>query len=170
MKTVTHEDQSTVIDEVCCAELDTRLWNNVEHKWTNKIFLKDSVPEVFHIPLPGSYHKVVTRMWKKAEEAGAAAAPKDFMLLAYDPTPFKSELLMSITKEIPGEEIVKLSGKFISKVFDGPYNNVPKFMKEMNGYLASLRKTAKKHYFYFAYCPKCAKKYGHNLIVDIAEV
>lgn len=77
---------------------------------------------------------------------------------------------MAITKEIPGEENVKLSGNFISKVFDGPYNNVPSYMKEMNEYLASVNKAAKKYYFYYAYCPKCAKKYGHNYIVALAEV
>jgi hypothetical protein len=33
---------------------------------------------------------------------------------------------MTVTKEIPGAENVQLSGTFLSKVFDGPYNAVPK--------------------------------------------
>lgn len=156
--------------EECCPEFDPTLWNNVEHKWEDKLFLKDSVPEIFHIPLPGVYGKAITRMWKKAEDAGAAPDRKDFLLLAYDPSPFKGELYMAITKEIPGEENVRLSGNFISKVFDGPYNKVPTYIKEMNGYLADKRKVAKKYYFYFAYCPKCAVKYGHNYIVALAQV
>lgn len=165
--------QETAVAEernVCCPEFNPSRRDNKRHVWLNKIFLKDSVPELFHIPLPSVYGKVITRMWKKADEAEVLPAPDDFLLLAYDPSPFKSELLLAINKEIPGEDNVKLSGTYMSKVFDGPYNHVPTYLKEMNGYLASLKLKAMKHYFYFAYCPQCAKKYGHNYIVDVAEV
>ena len=156
--------------DVCCPKFDPALWEDKKHVWKNKLFLKDSVPELFHIPLPTMYGKVITRMWKKAEEAGAAPPREEFLMLAYDPSPFKGELLLSIRKEIPNEENVRLTGTFMSKVFDGPYNNVPRFMKQMDEYLAGKNLKAKKHYFYFAYCPECAKKYGHNYMVDLAEV
>jgi hypothetical protein len=170
MKTLA--DEKPILDEskVCCPEFDPVPWENKKHVWNDKLFLKDSVPELFHIPLPSMYAKVITRMWDKVNLYSAAPETKDFLLLAYDPSPFKSELLMAITKEIPGEETVKLSGTFFSKVFDGPYNKVPKYIKEMDGYLATLKLKARKHYFYYAYCPDCAKKYGHNYIVAIAEV
>lgn len=171
MKTTVQENEPiTVSDELCCPEFDPAPWENKEQTWNNKLFLKDSVPELLHIPLPGIYGKAITHMWKKAQDAGAAPDLKDFLLLAHDPSPFKGELYMSITKEIPGEENVRLSGTFISKVFDGPYNKVPSYIKETDKYLASINKTAKKYYFYYAYCPKCAKKYGHNYIVALAEV
>lgn len=170
MKPMTQENPVLEESEVCCPEFDRSPWDNKKHVWSDKLFLKDSVPELFHIPLPSMYGKVITRMWKKANDAGAAPDLKDFLLLAYDPSPFKGELFLAITKEIPGEENVKLSGTYMSKVFDGPYNQVPKYIKEMEGYLASLKMKAKKYYFYYAYCPKCAKKYGHNYIVALAEV
>jgi len=31
-------------------------------------------------------------------------------------------------------------------------------------------KTARKYYFYFNTCPKCAKAYGHNYAVALAQV
>jgi hypothetical protein len=77
---------------------------------------------------------------------------------------------MNVTKEVPGAENVKLNGTFITKVFDGPYGSVPRYLKEFYGYLDSIGKKAKKIYFYFATCPKCAKKYGHNYIIAFAEV
>jgi hypothetical protein len=77
---------------------------------------------------------------------------------------------LAITKEIPGEEIARFSGTYMSKVFDGLYSDVSKYVKEMDGHLASLKMKAKKHYFYFAYGPKCTKKYRHNYIVALAEV
>jgi hypothetical protein len=170
MKTMTQENAVLEESDVCCPEFDSTRWNNKKHMWSNKLFLKDSVPELFHIPLPSMYGKVITRMWDKAHNAGAAPDIKDFLLLTHDPSPFKGELFLAITKEIPGEENVRISGTFMSKVFDGPYNHVPKYVKEMDGYLASLKMKAKKYYFYYAYCPKCAKKYGHNYIVTVAEV
>ena len=109
-------------------------------------------------------------MWKKAQDAGASPETKDFLLLAYDPSPWKSELYLNVTKEVPGAENVKLTGTFISKVYDGPFNNVPKYIKDFEGYLKGQNKTAKKYYFYYTTCPKCAKKYGHNYIVAFAEV
>jgi effector-binding domain-containing protein len=170
MKTMTQENPVLEESDVCCPVFDPALWNNKRHEWSNKLFLKDSVPEIFHIPLPSMYGKVITRMWEKANDTGAVPALKDFLLLAHDPSPFKSELFMAITKEIPGEENVRLSGTYMTRVFDGPYNHVPKYIKEMDGYLASLKLKAKKYYFYYAYCPKCSKKYGHNYIVAFAEV
>ena len=170
MKTTMEENDILTESDVCCPVFDPVPWDNKKHKWEEKLFLKDSVPELFHFPLPSMYGKVITRMLKKATDANAAPDMKDYLLLAHDPSPFKSELFLSITKEIPGEQTVKISGTFLSRVFDGPYNHVPKYMKEMDGYLASLKLKAKKYYFYFAYCPKCAKKYGHNYIVALAEV
>ncbi len=170
MKTATEENVVLEKRDECCPVFDPTPWDHKKHVWSNKLFLKDSVPELFHIPLPSSFSKVITRMWKKVNDAGAAPETKDFLMLAHDPSPFKGELFLAVTKEIPDEEIVKFSGTYMSKVFDGPYNGVPKYIKEMDGYLASLKMKAKKYYFYYAYCPKCAKKYGHNFIVAFAEV
>jgi hypothetical protein len=170
MKTISEENVVLEENDVCCPEFDPTPWENKKHIWTDKLFLKDSIPELFHIPLPSMYSKVITRMWEKAHDAGAEPEKKDFLLLAHDPSPFKGELFLAITKEISGEENVKLSGTFMTKVFDGPYNHVPKYIKEMDGYLALLKMKAKKYYFYYAYCPKCAIKYGHNYIVAFAQV
>jgi hypothetical protein len=156
--------------DVCCPEFHPELWDGKKHVWSERLFLKDAVPEVFHIPLPNAYKRVITRMWKKIEAADAAPDKNDQLLLTYDPTPFKGVLLISIRKEIPNEEMVRLTGTFMSKVFEGPYNQVPKFMKETDTWLAAQNLKAKRHFIHYAYCPLCAKKYGHNYIVDVAEV
>jgi hypothetical protein len=122
------------------------------------------------MPLPGMIGKMIERQWKKAEDAGAAPDLKDFLWLAYDPSPWKSEHFIHVTKEVPGAENVKLSGTFLTKVFDGPFNQVPKWIKEMEIFVKSQGKEVKKHYFYFTTCPRCAKKYGHNYVVAFSEV
>lgn len=157
-------------EEICCAVFDPEQWDNVRHHWEQKLFLKDSVPEFFHIPLPGTYAKAITRMWDIAEKAGAAPDRKDFLLLAHDPSPFKGELYMSITKDISGQKTVKLTGTFLSRVYEGPYGDVPRCLRKTDAYLTVNGMMSKKYYVNFPYCPKCAKKYGHNYIVVVAEV
>jgi hypothetical protein len=58
----------------------------------------------------------------------------------------------------------------MSKVFTGNYNAIPKFIKEMNVYLKSKNKKPKNYYVHYAYCPKCAKKYGGNKMILFARV
>jgi hypothetical protein len=155
----------------CCPPFDTKPWDEVRHEWENKLFLKKTIPQLFHIPLPGVLNKAISQMWAEAQKYGVAPEIKDFLLLTYDPSPWKSELYLTITKEIPGEpDLVKLSGTFISKVFDGPYQNIPKYILDMESFLQDQGKKAQKYYFYFTTCPKCAKKYGHNYIVGFAEI
>ncbi|MGE5348665.1 MAG: hydrolase, partial [Actinomycetota bacterium] len=65
---------------------------------------------------------------------------------------------------------VTISGNFISRTFDGDYNAIPKFIRVMDQYLAESGKKAKDYYVHYAYCPKCAKKFGHNYMILFAEV
>lgn len=161
---------SVMESAACCPKFDTTAWEEKTHVWKDKLFIKDVVPQVFHIPLPWSMNRTIQRMWNKALEAKATTELNDFLLLAYDPSPWKSEFYMAVTDEIPGTENIKMSGTFFSKVFDGPYNAVPKWIKEMEKYVVSKGKLSKKYYFYYTTCPKCAKLYGHNYVVAFVEV
>ena len=155
---------------ICCLRFDPVPWDNQTHIWKDRVFIKDSLPQLFHIPLPRTFASTIGRMWKTAQDAGAATSVQDFLLLNYDPTPWKGVFLMAVNHEVPGVENVKLSGTFQSKVFDGPHNAVPRYIKQMNAHLAQQGKVARNQYFYYTTCPRCATKYGHNYIVDFAEL
>jgi len=45
-----------------------------------------------------------------------------------------------------------------------------KFAKAMTEFVKSKGKTLEKLYFYYPYCPGCAKKYGKNYVVILAKV
>jgi len=62
-----------------------------------------------HMPLPGTFGRKVGRMWKKIEDAGANPDTKDFIMLATESSPWKGELYINVTKEVPNAENVKLS-------------------------------------------------------------
>ena len=68
------------------------------------------------------------------------------------------------------QEMVRLSGNYMTKVFEGPYKNAPQWEKEMQAYVRSKGKQPGKVYFFYTTCPKCAKAYGKNYVVGIAEV
>lgn len=154
----------------CCPEVDTSRWDKQIHEWKDKIFIKGSIPLCYHMPLPGKVKKVITRLWDQAQAGGDTTEEKDWLLLANDPSPWKGEYLLAVSKEIPGARNVKLTGTFFSQVFDGPYSGAPRYIKQMNKELQEQNKKAKEYYFYYTTCPKCAKKYGHNYIVGFAEV
>ncbi len=155
----------------CCPKFDTTKWDDKEFTWHDKLFIQDSIPQFMHMPLPFMYGKKITKMWDMATKAGAVGDQSyDFLLLAYDPSPWKSELYLAVNKEVDGIENVRISGDFYSKVFDGPFNKVPEWIKEMEEILTKKGKKSGKYYFYYTTCPKCAKKYGHNYVVAVVEL
>lgn len=153
----------------CCPPFDPVPWDDKSFIWKDKLFIKDTMRVFLHMPWPPSIAKLMLKMWNLAKDTDAAPEINDFLILATDPTPWKTEYYMAVTKEIPGADNVKLSGNFLTKVFDGPYNSVPKWIKIMEQYAASKGKKIKRHYFHYTTCPKCAKKYGHNYVVAFTE-
>ncbi|MFC1875119.1 hydrolase [Chloroflexota bacterium] len=157
-------------DTQCCPKFDPEPWQEKEIIWKDKLFVKDTMMQFMHMPLPGTFGKKVGRMCKKIEDIGANPDIKDFIMLATESSPWKGEVYINATKEVPDAENVKLSGTFLTRVFDGPYSAIPKWAKEMTEYVAQKGKTIKKYYFYYTTCPKCAKIHGHNYVVAFAEV
>lgn len=158
----------SIVPTGCCPVFDPKSLDKKTHYWKNKLFLKTDVIQFMHIPL--NMGPVVTKAWNTIQEANAQPKDKDFLMLAYDPSPWKSELYFTITKSVPGANNVRISGEFFSKVFDGPYQDVPKWMAEMENWAKSKNKKIEKQYFFYTYCPKCAKAYGHNYCVAFAKI
>ena len=54
-------------------------------------------------------------------------------------------------------------------MFEGPYSASGRWAKEMRAALAAEGHDAKKLYFWYTTCPRCAKAYGKNYTVLLAE-
>ena len=159
------------MEKECCPKFNPSKWNEKTFVWKNKPFIRESIPTLFHIPFPPMIGKKITKMMNLANEAKKVSANKeDVLILFRDPSAFKSEIYFSVTGEVKNATNAKISGTFISKVFAGGYNSVPKFIKQMNEYLEKKGKKAKDYYIHYTYCPKCAKKYGNNYMIIFAEV
>jgi effector-binding domain-containing protein len=155
--------------DICCPKFNPKGWDGKELVWKNKPFVKDKVCCLFHIPL--NFGKVITRMWKKVQDAKAQPEEyEDWLLLSHDVSLWKSIQYLAVSKSVEGMENVKLSGRYLTKVFEGPYKDAGKWYKEMQEYVKSKKKVAKNIYFNYTTCPKCAKKYGKNYVVLFAEI
>jgi len=99
---------------------------------------------------------VIKRAWENIKKAGAEPAMDEWMMLSYDPSPWRGEHYFSVTKEVPGAENVKLSGTFLTKVFEGPFKEAGKWFKQMEEYVEgkglelSLRLLTKNRFRYSA--------------------
>jgi hypothetical protein len=111
------------------------------------------------------------KMHKSARNSDATIPDKtEALVLFHDPSAFKSEIYYSVTKEVEGANNTSISGTFIACVFDGPYNGIPGYVREMEIFLKEKGQTAKDYYVHYAYCPKCARETGHNYLILFAQV
>lgn len=158
-------------NQECCPKFEVEKWDKKTFNWENKLFLKESIVTLFHIPFPPMIGKKVMKMHSLAEKAEATIPDKtDALILFRDPSAFKSEIYYSVVKHVDGANNTMISGLFVAGVFDGPYNSIPKFIKQMDSYLEEKSQIAKDYYVHYTYCPKCAKEYGHNYMILFALV
>lgn len=150
----------------CCPRFDPRPWDETEFVWNDKRFVKDRVTSFLHIPL--NFGAVMKRNAGPINAAGAF--PEPVVILTDENSLWGADLYIEVTREIPGANMATISGTFLSKVFEGPYRNVRKWIAEMNRYARGKGKTIRKLYFFYTTCPKCAKKYGKNYVVLLAQV
>lgn len=150
----------------CCDPFDPGPWQDKEIVWKDKLFVKDHVLSFLHIPL--DMGKKVVKNMELIEKAGAKAPYQ--LMLTDEKSLWGADIYIDVAKEVPGAEMDKLSGVFLTKVFEGPYQNAGKWAKEMEQYVKAKGKEIKKLYFSYTTCPKCAKAYGKNYVVLFAQI
>jgi len=153
----------------CCPKFNPEKWDGQVFNWYDKPFIKESMITFFHLPFPWILKNKMTKLCQLADSCNSAN-PEEVLLLFHDPSAFKSEIYLSVNKEIAEAKNIKMTGNFVAKVFSGPYRDVPKFIKSMDEYLSQEGKKALDYYIHYAYCPKCAKKYGNNYMIIFARV
>ena len=156
--------------EKCCPVFDPTPYDDKVIQWKDKLFVKDSMRTFMHMPLFGVFGKTVVRMMKKIDGAEAKHDDKDFIMLSCDPSPWKSELFINVTKAVPRANTIQLSGTYLTKVYDAPFKDVRKWVSDLQSHVKTKGKTLKQMYFYYTTCPKCAKEHGHNYVVGFAQV
>jgi hypothetical protein len=151
----------------CCPKFNPEPWNDKEIEFKDKLFVKANTINFLHIPLNmGSMYKKICAKLKQED----AEMKDNYLVLSYDPSPWKGEHYFAVEKDISGEEMARLSGKYLTKVFEEPYKEAGTWVKKMDEFVKSKDKKTKKLYFFYTTCPKCLKHYGKNYVVAFAEV
>ncbi|NNE10419.1 MAG: hypothetical protein HKN20_17795 [Gemmatimonadetes bacterium] len=150
----------------CCPRFNTEGWDEQELRFKDKLFVKAKTRSVFHIPV--NMGTVFPKTFDAIDKAHARRED-EFIVLSHDPTAWTGEHYFSVTGDVPGQEMVKMTGDYLTKVFEGPYRDVPRWEKEMQEFVERKGKRAKKTYFFYTTCPKCAKYYGKNYVVAVSE-
>ncbi len=163
---LTAKNVSSNKEAECCPPFDPALWDNKFFEWNNKKFIKDKVFTLFYMPL--NFGSAMVRLNKKVEAAGAKIP--DWLCLSDHTSKWNMDLYLAVDKEIPNAENTTLSGKFFSKVYEGNFKETGKWCKDFDSYVKSKNMQMQKMYMWYTTCPKCAKKYGKNYVVIVAQI
>jgi hypothetical protein len=150
----------------CCPRFKPGPWQDQELEFDNKLFVKASTVSAFHMPL--NMGSVFARTIAAIEAAHAAGG--GLLVLSHDDSPWHAEHLFAVDKEVPGAEMVRLSGDFLTQVFEGPYKEAPAWAAKMAAHVKERGKHLDTLYFFYTTCPKCARYYGKNYVVGVAKV
>jgi len=153
-------------ESICCQKFEPEPWDKKEFTWENKRFIKGSVFTFFFMPV--NFGGVITKMMKKIDQAGAKSV--DDMGLSDHTSNWNMDLYLAVDQEIPGAKNITLSGKYLSKVYEGDFRNTKKWCDDFEAYGRELNYKVKKWYMWYTTFPKCAKKYGKNYVVIISEI
>lgn len=110
----------------------------------------------------------MTRSVDRIEAAGGT--PEAMTMLTDENSLWGADVYLEVTKDVPGANMAGISGRFLCKLFEGSYGNLRKWIEEMKAFVQSKGKSPQKLYCYYTTCPKCAKKYGKNYVVILAQV
>ena len=153
-------------DFECCPPFDPAPWDDKMTAWEGKKFIKDKVFTLFYMPL--NFGQVMKRLDKSIRDAGATMV--DNVGLSDHTSMWNMDIYIAVDKEINDAENVTLSGKFYSKVYEGPFGDTKKWCKDFEKDVKEKRLELKKMYMWYTTCPKCAKKYEKNYVVIVGSI
>ncbi|MDP7151688.1 MAG: hypothetical protein QGI08_12520 [Paracoccaceae bacterium] len=151
----------------CCPRFKPDGWDGQDIHFDKKRFVKAKTLSIAHIPL--NFGKVFGRVQSAIDKARAGLGD-GYFVLSHDPSAFRGEHYFAVSKDVPGEDMVDLSGDYLTKVFEGPFQDAGKWVAGMEQVAREAGKVPKKVLFFYTTCPKCAKTYGENFVVGFVQV
>ena len=151
----------------CCPRFHPENWDNQDLHFRDKLFVRAKTRSLAHIPL--NMGPVFRKTFRAMEDADAQS-DTNFIVLSRDQSAWSAEHLFAANKEAPQKEMVRVTGDFVTKVFEGPYKEVRRWCEQLSESIEAEGKHVKKTYFFYTTCPKCAKTYGKNYVVGVADI
>ncbi len=153
-------------NQECCPAFNPVSWDGQVQEWKDKPFIKGKVLSFMYMPV--NFGSVMKKLDKVVRDAGATMP--EWLCLSDHTSKWNMDVYLGVDKEIGGATNVKISGKFLSKVYEGPFKDTAKWCKDFENYAKEKGFEVKKWYMWYTTCPKCAKKYGKNYVVVVGQV
>jgi len=153
-------------DQECCPKFDPAPWDGKEFVWDGKKFVKDKVFTFFHMPL--NFGAVMRRLIPKIAAAGAMSP--EGLGLSDHTSKWNMDIYVAVTEDVPGAANVTLSGRYLSKVYEGDFKRTGQWCRDFTAFAAGKGLAVRKLYMWYTTCPKCAKKYGKNYVAIVGEI
>ncbi len=150
----------------CCPPFDPEPWDDKFFEWENKRFLKDHVCTLFYMPM--NFGAVMRRLDRSVRKVGAELPGS--LCLSDHTSKWNMDIYLATDREVPGTENVSLSGKFYSRVYEGPFKDTGKWCNDFESKANEKGFTVKRWLMWYTTCPKCAKKYGKNYVAIFGQV
>jgi hypothetical protein len=158
-----------VADDICCPKFtdkDFKAWNEKIITWKNKRFIKGRV--FCFLFMPVNFGQVMKRMDNNVRKSGTKIINN--LCLSEHSSRWNMDVYLAVNKEVADEKNVVLSGKFLSKVYEGDYRDTGKWCEDFTAYAKKKGAIIKNWFMWYTACPKCAKLYGKNYTVIIARI
>lgn len=152
----------------CCGVPNIEDWQDKNLTFENRHFVRLYTKSFLYMPL--NMGKIMKKLDIMAREANVTLPVEQAMTLSRDISPWKAEQLYAVSQPVKGADNVTLNGEMLSKVFEGPYKEAGSWHKTMQQYVKGSGKELQALYFFYTTCPKCAKHYGKNYVVALAQV
>lgn len=150
----------------CCPRFEPTPWDGSTIEWENKKFIKDHVCTFFYMPL--NFGAVMKRVTGKIDRAGATMPLG--LCLSDHTSKWNMAIFIDVDKDVPDAENVTISGKFLSKVYEGNFKETGNWCKDFEAFAKTQSLEILKWYMWYTTCPKCAKKYGKNYVVIFGQI
>lgn len=151
----------------CCPRFDPEGWDGQDLHFKDKLFVRAKTRSLVHIPL--NMGSVFKKTFEKIDHADAQDND-DFVVLSHEQSAWSAEHLFAVTKPVEDCEVVNLSGDFVTKVFEGPFREMRHWCQNMAETVEQDGEQIENMWFFYTTCPKCAKAYGKNYVVGIAQI
>jgi hypothetical protein len=152
--------------EECCKTISPAEWDKKEIVWRDKPFLKSRYFAFLHVPV--NIGAKITEGIKKIEEVGLQA---EQMVLSKNDGWFGADILIPIKNKTDSFEIELITGRFLTRLYDGHYGDMRKWIRETRSWCQDNGLEPEEFIFWYVTCPKCAKKRGDKAqVVVFAKV
>ncbi len=150
------------MNKECCKRLNPAEWDKKEIVWRDKPFYKSRYRAFLHVPL--NIGGKIREGMDLIEGVGFQAEP---MVLSRNDTLWGADILIPVKQKTSAFKTELVTGRFLTRLFEGHFGDMRRWVKETKKYCKDMGMKAREFVFWYATCPKCAKKYGGKVQVVI---